>query len=309
MNTKSIGSSLPAIRWARWALAICFAAVLAACVSPGGGGSRQLGSVEPPPAPAVREPPAQEPPSDPAEISQALDAIADVADSLLSTGIRIFDGFGVEYIPQTCSSGTCSGSGYAVRVSHIDFGDLDYEQLPALQGVAIFEGHGNIDLPSIWSQMRHQEYGGWLDHVVFFAREADFWRLGREGPPEQSVLQAFALGRASGSRPVAGSATWTGAMVGAKVDPDALYQDFARGNASVAVDFAEMTVDVAFTGIRDVRFGKPIDDIAWEGLPLSSSGSFEGETISGRFYGPMHEEAAGVFDLSDFFGAFGARRD
>ena len=38
-------------------------------------------------------------------------------------------------------------------------------------------------------------------------------------------------------------------MVGAKVDPYALYQDFARGKASVAVDFAEMTVDVSFTEI------------------------------------------------------------
>ena len=97
--------------------------------------------------------------------------------------------------------------------------------------------------------------------------------------------------------------------MGAKVDRFSLYQEFVRGEASVAVDFVERTVNVALSNIRDIRFNAPVDDISWQNLSLPDSGIFEGDTISGRFFGPMQEEAAGVFDRGDLVGVFGARRD
>lgn len=191
----------------------------------------------------------------------------------------------------------------------MDFGHIQYDQRPAINRVDLFDGLCELNLPSIWSQMLRKEYGGWLNHVAFFTREDDFWRHGREGPPERSVVQAYVLGAASDLGPVTGSAAWTGTMVAAGVDRDAIYQDFFRGRALIAVDFGAMTVAVAFTDIRDVRFQEPVEGIAWDSLPLSSNGAFGSETIQGRFFGPGHEEVAGVFDRNDLFGAFGAKRD
>ena len=52
-------------------------------------------------------------------------------------------------------------------------------------------------------------------------------------------------------------------------------------------------------------------ELRWTGLALSA-GSFSsnrtGHRIDGRFHGPAHEEAWGVFDTRTWVGAFGARR-
>ena len=51
--------------------------------------------------------------------------------------------------------------------------------------------------------------------------------------------------------------------------------------------------------------------MAWTGLALTDGG-FEtgaaGDSISGRFYGPDHEEVGGVFERNRIVGAFGAAR-
>ncbi len=103
--------------------------------------------------------------------------------------------------------GACSGSDYVSDISRMEFVDLNYTQVPSTNGVTGFDGRGQINPSSIWSQVMHQEYGGWLDHVMFFAQEADFWRGGQEGPPARSVVQAFVLGDASPASPLTGSST------------------------------------------------------------------------------------------------------
>ena len=127
-------------------------------------------------------------------------------------------------------------------------------------------------------------------------------------------------------------------MAGIRVsDPDA----FVNGDALITVSGAHgapgLLVDVAFTNIRDERADADLDDVSWTGMELEN-GSFgvvpvsEGawdtsrhparDGISGRFYGPNHEEVGGLFSLTmsaagsrtvgdrlDVSGAFGARRD
>ena len=83
---------------------------------------------------------------------------------------------------------------------------------------------------------------------------------------------------------------------------------FVQGDARVTVSFADMDLDVALTGIASVESGDSYDDMTWEGIAMRD-GAFEASTLSGRFFGPGHEEVGGVFDRDGIVGAFGAGRE
>ena len=89
---------------------------------------------------------------------------------------------------------------------------------------------------------------------------------------------------------------------------DIAQQRFVRGDARVTADFADMDLDVALTGIAGVESGDTYDDMTWEGVAMRD-GAFETPALSGRFFGPGHEEVGGVFDRDGIVGAFGARRE
>ena len=77
-----------------------------------------------------------------------------------------------------------------------------------------------------------------------------------------TAFVAFSAGRFSESNPVGdtGTATWRGAMVGEKSDR------FVRGDAALEYDFADSTVDVRLTGIRDLNTPQGHPDLIWNGL-------------------------------------------
>ncbi len=118
-------------------------------------------------------------------------------------------------------------------------------------------------------------------------------------------------GNDTGSRPVGGSATWRGVMVGA----DYARNEGFQGDATLTADFAASNVDVAFTNIHEAMTGSPRNSIRFNDVPFTadgfSSGSRTGSRfIDGTFYGPNHAEVGGVFetDNGNKFGFFGAKR-
>ena len=110
------------------------------------------------------------------------------------------------------------------------------------------------------------------------------------------------LGMVSGSNPVSGSATWTGAMAGVRIGSSSLGAEVI-GDAEMTADLAAASLDLAFTNIADPS-GDPSNDIRWQGVSMQN-GSFNGSGgLQGNFYGPDHEEAGGVFERDGIAGAF-----
>lgn len=218
-------------------------------------------------------------------------------------------------------------------VREYDFSDFDYRErrrgvsLTQKTGVSS-EGDGMTD---------HRALASWINHSLFVIETPP----SREGRPGR-FYRAFSMGNATGSDPgvlVISRATWSGVMFGSRIsDPDV----FLHGDALVTVSDpdggADLVVDVEFTNIKDEDTGAGLDDVSWDGLKLRD-GSFgvapvakgawdvsrhpASEGISGRFYGPSHEEVGGLFsfaksvaeggwvggDRYGVSGVFGARRD
>ena len=115
------------------------------------------------------------------------------------------------------------------------------------------------------------------------------------------------VGHASAANPVSGSASWAGAMTGVKVGESGLGAEVV-GDAAMTVDFAGASLDLAFTDVAELSSGAEVGDIRWRDVPMEA-GSFEDDGLDGRFYGPDHEEAGGVFERDDIAGAFSLKRD
>ena len=116
----------------------------------------------------------------------------------------------------------------------------------------------------------------------------------------------MSLGMGSGSNPMTGSATWTGVMAGVKIGGSSLGAE-VTGDAEMAVDLGASSLDLEFTNIAETVSGAPGNDIYWQGVSMRS-GSFQAVGLDGRFYGPNHEEAGGVFEHSGIAGAFSLAR-
>ena len=75
--------------------------------------------------------------------------------------------------------------------------------------------------------------------------------------------------------------------------------------------YRDPTLEIAFTGVRNLVSGSEYADMRWSGVEMTS-GAFDagsdGDSIAGRFYGPTHAEVGGVFERNDILGAFGASR-
>ncbi len=114
------------------------------------------------------------------------------------------------------------------------------------------------------------------------------------------------MGVGSRSNPLTGSATWAGAMIGVRVANSSLGAE-VTGDAEMTANLGAASLDLAFTNIAD-RSGVRSNDIRWQGISMRN-GSFSGSgRLQGRFYGPNHEEAGGVFEHSGIAGAFSLAR-
>ena len=189
-------------------------------------------------------------------------------------------------------------------------------------GVKMFKVDGDLTLEEEGEQARviSEAYLGYLEYGQFWlARSAICWGTAVGSCNESSLgdfstldIASDSQGQYSGANPQGtGSATYTGVMAGIDVtqhEPGTTH--LILGEATIDVDdLSNPDVDVAFTGLWDVRAGSARPDMVWSDLPLTNGAFNEGETISGLFYGPAQQEVGGVFDRDDITGAFGAKRD
>ena len=153
-------------------------------------------------------------------------------------------------------------------------------------------------------------YGGWMDHSSFAVRiHVDTY----DGGSFVNWVTGYseALGSAPETNPGTGTFVWNGVMVGRNSDiASASVSNVVQGDAAVSAELSQagdMSVGVTFSNIKDLNSGGSMADMTWTDLPVVD-GSFESRTIGGSFYGPHHEEVAGVFERNYVVGAFGARR-
>lgn len=155
-----------------------------------------------------------------------------------------------------------------------------------------------------------RSYGGWMDHSVFAVHvEVDTYDGGSF--VDWVSGNSEAVGDAPETNPNAGRFVWNGVMVGRNSDiGSSTVSNVVQGDAAISAEpsgSGGMSVDVAFSNIKDLNSGGSMADMTWTDLPVID-GSFDGGNIEGSFFGPQHEEVAGVFERNYVIGAFGARR-
>ena len=154
------------------------------------------------------------------------------------------------------------------------------------------------------------DFAGWMEHSFFLV---NVWNpVGSDPlhPSESTFSHAYSVGLSSGSSPASGSATWTGVMAGIdEHQGTAAFGNLLEGDAKVSIDdFSRPAVGIAFTNITDTTTGAGHPSIAWHDIPVHT-GAFSTSGMTGRFYGPNHEEVGGIFLQDDISGAFGATRE
>ena len=178
----------------------------------------------------------------------------------------------------------------------------DAEAIGSAYGITLLSETGQnmgVDRTSLGAWMEHGSFGLFTDRLT-----------GVE--VESSYAYALVLGDLT-NRPLTGTATWLGIMVGT---PTAGEDEGDRlvGTAALNYDMAAGGLDAAFSGIRNIDRGTAhgVEALLFSNLAVGPDGTFatgeSGTRIQGGFYGPDHAEAAGIFEQSDIVGAFGARR-
>lgn len=188
-------------------------------------------------------------------------------------------------------------------LDEFDIGDTPYEPVTSRGNVSLANGRRS------GRTFGATAYGGWMSHSFFNVHVSTITTrditISRSWFPD-----AYSVGDASGSNPspIAGGATWTGAMAGIDISDSPLLGNRVSGDATIGIaDLTSPQVDVMFTGIRDEDAGTTRADMVWNDLAVRN-GVFSGVRLRGQFYGPNHEEVGGVFKRNDIIGAFGASR-
>ncbi len=178
----------------------------------------------------------------------------------------------------------------------------DAEAIGSAHGITLLSEtgqHMGVDRTSLGARMEHGSFGLFAD------------RLTRD-EVESSHTYALALGSLT-KRPLAGSATWLGIMVGTPTAGNA-EGDPLVGTAALNYDVAAGGLDAAFSGITNIDRGTAhtIETVIFSDLAVGLDGTFSrgeaGTRIQGGFHGLGHAEAAGIFEHTDIVGAFGATR-
>ena len=123
-----------------------------------------------------------------------------------------------------------------------------------------------------------------------------------------AFVAPFSAGAASGSNPESGGASWSGVAVASELTPQNIGVRLTY-DADLQLDFGRAELDLTFTprsaqGSVSYQFERVL---AWHDV-LVADGAFTASGLDGRFYGPQHEEAGGVFENGLIAGAFSLRR-
>lgn len=271
-----------------------------------------------PPEEPVTEEPVVMPPMAPEQIQDQFAALGRDANRLIMTDLGVWygneGGGGTEVGPDCASATRCTPATdeFSLIFTPENLGDTPrqtiFESRGERHGVPIVEytGTSNDALQSgslsPLGSVDYRTLGGWMDHNFFTVNLWEFERTGWQ------VWNAASSGVETGSNPVSGSATWTGAMVGRLSRGDHEPGEAVVGASRLTCDFAQNDIDVALTGIQLESGTTSYRDLTWENIS-TASGRFSGEGLRGSFYGPNHEEVGGVFENDSMLGAFGATRE
>ena len=251
----------------------------------------------------------------PEELAALDERIVTGADTETRIGhYRAFDGFPGYAHGAECAGGVCRYGGDGESRLEDHFFGLEYQPVMERGGLRFGQVFFRVTDRVVPDPERFQDvtgYGAWMDHGAFFLQVSFY--PDREAP--DSVLGLpYTVGRASGSNPSAGSATWTGAAVA--TDLNGLFPDpgLLQGDAGIVWDLGGSTVDVTLEGFVDLRTGAATGHrMEWTGVAVRA-GSFsegthwDGGQVAGAFYGDGHEEVGGVFRSGSMAGSFGASR-
>ncbi len=254
--------------------------------------------------------------------------------------------------PVACASAPSGGCQVSIITQRLDEEDLSLLQSSTLAPVL---KHGSIPLAKAEFNVTYvdyddgglddlnpedqlvsnevRSYGAWLDHAAFSAFRSHATSV---TGTESTFPEAAAYIIPSGSPPSgAGSATWTGLMVGMEDARDGfnghVEPDVFLGDAQIRIDDLAaptgplppgqdpgelMNLDVSFTNIWNVTEQTPAADMIWQDLNVTGEGAFsfgriegvEVEHLIGRFAGPAHQEVVGEFRRNGIVGSFGAER-
>ena len=156
-------------------------------------------------------------------------------------------------------------------------------------------------------------YGFWGQHGMAGLSLADGPFSGQTNnvpvSGDMQVVVPFAFGDASGTNPSGvGEASWTG------IAELVALRTFRRQEGAVTLTIPDLLAATATVSV-DLRddAGNPIGDPGWTNLPLSNGhftfGDAGSDYLEGNFHGVNHNEAYGVFDMDNYTGAFGAKRE
>lgn len=123
------------------------------------------------------------------------------------------------------------------------------------------------------------------------------------------IAVPFAFGDTTGTNPVGfGEGSWTG------IAELVALRTFRRQEGTVTLTIPDLSAATATVSVnlRDDA-GNPIGEPGWTDLPLSNGhfmvGAAGNDYLEGNFHGENHGEAYGVFDMTNYTGAFGAKRE
>jgi len=183
---------------------------------------------------------------------------------------------------------------------HADLGQIRIERRHA----AITDGRrGRYGQDGYFGTMTHAAFGtGLTRYDDWESDDGSEWNYYINGTGFQGDL--------TGSRP-RGNAVWEGRMVGHQWGVAAGEDPFVQGHATVSVSLFASEVDIDFTDVTSMDRARSVADFGYDDIPLASDGTFDGYDrghVEGAFFGPSHEEVAGMFHNNDnqVMGSFGA---
>ena len=154
-------------------------------------------------------------------------------------------------------------------------------------------------------------YGGWMEHGSFLVSGGTI-EGGDLGGARFASSQSFGV---SPNTVPDVAASWSGIVAGVDMSETDTAGNLVQGHARLELEFphGEPVVDVAFTGLHDLETEAAWAPLYWEDLAVTADGFTDDvsddDYIDGRFYGPGHEEASGVFERGGLLGAFGATKE
>lgn len=272
-----------------------------------GGGDDKSSST--PPVPVTPDPTPMEPAPVPETPRAAMSRLLDASDTITQG----------ETINADIWSTTTQPTPATLTLSDMTRRNFPLQHRTERQGVSLASVHSRGVTGGAF------DFGGWMEHSFFLVA---VWNPMRDDPldPFESVYaDVFSAGNATGTNPVSGSATWRGAMIGVDASEADSEGNAIVGDATISIgSFANPAVDVSFTGLVDQTTNTGRNNMSWRNLPVRNGAfDYNGDlsvgvafgdrgdafnSLTGRFYGPNHEEVGGVFIRDQIVGSFGARR-